>query len=124
MQHADLARGRWHTLTLAEQLGNVGSEFGRALAARTRGDQSRFENSSARFYELIALTVADPRWRGRRRQELARVKEVSGEALYGNDQTAAASLEKYFFQFALLARTKFGVKSRLSVTSQQGSERP
>lgn len=104
MQHADLARGRWQTLTLAEQLGNVGSEFGRALVARTWGDQSRFENASSRFYELMIMTVADPRWRGYRRQELARVKEVSGEALYGSDQTAAASLEQYFFQFALLAR--------------------
>lgn len=91
-------------MTLADQLGNTGSEFGRALAARSRGDEPRFENAVSRFYELMTLTVADPRWRGRRRQELARVKEVSGEALFGNSQSAAAGLEKYFFQFALLAR--------------------
>ena len=51
------------------------------------------------------LTVADPRWRGGRRKELARAREVSGEALYGGDQASAAGLEKYFFQFALLARS-------------------
>lgn len=105
MQHVDLAQGRWQTLTLPEQLGNAGSEFGRALAARQGGDQSRFENAAARFYELIGLTVADPRWQGRRRRELARVKEIGAGALYDNDQMAAASLEKYFFQFACLART-------------------
>ncbi len=30
-QHKDLAAGRWYSLSLAEQLGNVGSDFERAL---------------------------------------------------------------------------------------------
>ena len=104
MYHEDLAQGRWQTMTLAEQLGNVGSEFSRAIKAREAGNQGRFENASDRFLELLDLTVVDPRWRGYRRRELARVKEASGETLYGIDQSGAASLEKYFFQFALLAR--------------------
>ena len=105
-QHTDLAQGRWQTMTLAEQLGNAGSEFGRAVKAQKLNDNSRFEGAAERFIELINLTVADPRWRGRRRQELARVKEAGGEALYGQDLAQAESLEKYFFQFALLARSK------------------
>lgn len=104
LDRLELAKRRWFTLSLAEQLGNAGSEFGRAAGARRRGDEPRFESAATRFFELMILTVADPRWRGQRRRELARVKELSGDALYGDDKEAAASLEKYFFQFALLAR--------------------
>ena len=46
--HPDLAAGRWLTLSLASQLGNVGSEYERALRAKERGDEVRFENAFAR----------------------------------------------------------------------------
>ncbi|MDP3956734.1 MAG: hypothetical protein Q8P97_01940 [bacterium] len=106
MQHKDLAKGRWFTLTLAEQLGNAGSEFERALAARAQGDSERFARAAERFYELMNLTVADPRWRGLRRREIARAKEQSTEVLEsGNSE--AAGLQRYFMQFAFLAREKF-----------------
>ena len=104
-QHIDLARGKWQTMTLAEQLGNAGSEFGRALKAQASHDHSRFEAATARFFELINLTVVDPRWRGPRRQELARVKELCGHVIFGDDRAEAAGLEKYFLQFAHLARS-------------------
>ena len=51
--HAGLAAGRWHTLTLNEQLGNVGSDVGRAIRAKEhrttcacRGHSSGRWNSS------------------------------------------------------------------------------
>ena len=102
--HKDLADGRWFTFTLAEQLGNVGAEFGRAIAARNRGDDVRFESAAARFYELMDLTVADPRWRSLRRRELARTAEICREALAAENEVEDVALEKYFMQFALLAR--------------------
>ncbi|MDQ1428945.1 MAG: hypothetical protein QOK39_2421, partial [Acidimicrobiaceae bacterium] len=39
--HTGLAAGRWHTLTIAEQMGNIGSEVSRALRANANGNQTR-----------------------------------------------------------------------------------
>ncbi len=36
--HPELSNGRWHTMTIAEQLGNVGSEYERALSWKERGE--------------------------------------------------------------------------------------
>src|SRR3990167_1782225 len=106
MHHEDLAKGRWFTLTLAEQLGNAGSEFERALAARAQGDSAQFASAAERFYELMNLTVADPRWRGLRRREISRAKEQSAEGLESEGAAGAPGLQQYFLQFALLARAK------------------
>jgi hypothetical protein len=103
--HAGLAAGRWQTLTLAEQLGNIGSEVGRAIGARER-DDARFAGAFDRALELFDLTLADPRWRGHRVREIARAREVTCDFLVGeNDyRSTAESLDDYFLQFALAAR--------------------
>jgi hypothetical protein len=59
--HAGLAVGRWHTLTLAEQLGSVGSDVGRAIRAKARGDDGRLEGALERALELLDLTLSDDR---------------------------------------------------------------
>lgn len=104
-QHAGLADGRWHTLSLAEQLGNIGSEVHRSALAEGK-NAKRFLRARDRALELFDLTLADNRWRGRLR-EIARARELfcdasTGGASYG---TTLASLEKYFDQFAVLARS-------------------
>lgn len=35
-QHAELAAGRWHTMSLMEQLGNIGSEVNVLLNGATK----------------------------------------------------------------------------------------
>jgi hypothetical protein len=102
--HQSLAQGRWGNLTLAEQLGNVGSEFARASAWLRQGDNEKALAAADRFFELIDLTVADPRWKNCRRRELARVRECAAEEL--QSQALSESLQNYFDQFAWLARTK------------------
>jgi len=101
-QHESLASGRWFTLSLAEQLGNIGSEFSRAESAKKLGNSERFNKAESRFYELMDLTLADDRWRGAPRRELARVREdAAGElAAPGTRPT----LQKYFDYFAIEAR--------------------
>lgn len=103
IQHPKLARGRWFTLSIAEQLGNAGSEFGRAIAAQSRRDVERAQAALTRFFELIDLTIADPRWRGARRRELVRLREEAATEL-ANQAKTNASLQKYFDRFAWLAR--------------------
>ncbi len=103
-QHESLAGGRWQTLSLSEQLGNIGSEVHRARKTE-KTNESRFIAARDRALELFDLTLADPRWRGRLR-EIARAREVfcdavSGGALYGS---ALKDLEPYFDRFALAAR--------------------
>jgi signal transduction protein with GAF and PtsI domain len=103
-QHQSLAEGRWFAFSLAEQLGNIGSEVSRAL--RARGDEKRFEGAVARALELFDLTLSDPRWR-KRLKEIARARELFcdaalGGAVYG---TALEDLDKYFYYFAFAARS-------------------
>ena len=57
--HRGLAGGRWETLTLAKQLGNAGSDVGRAIRARTSGDRERFAPALDRALELLYLTLVD-----------------------------------------------------------------
>ncbi len=104
--HRDLAAGRWTTLSLAEQLGNVGSDVGRAIHARAAGDADRFGPALERALELLDLTLADERWRGPRRREIARAREVVCDYLVGDNVYGSSdgSLEGYFMAYAFAAR--------------------
>lgn len=104
--HPGLASGRWQELTLAEQLGNIGAEVGRAIRARASGDDRRLEGALARALDLFDLSLADPRWRGARLREIARAREVTCDFLVGDNVygSTAETLDRYFTQFALLAR--------------------
>lgn len=103
--HAGLAGGRWAELTLVEQLANIGSEVGRATRAKARGTDSRFESALRRCLELFDLTLADQRWRGRRR-EIARARELVCDFLVGDNThgSSEASLDAWFLPFAVAAR--------------------
>lgn len=106
-RHRDLAAGRWGSLSLAEQLGNVGSEVSRATHWSTR-NQPRAEAALYRALELLDLTLNDPRHRESvaRLRELARVGEVVVDFFAGPNQhgSTAASLQKYFDAYAIAAR--------------------
>ncbi|MGQ0608275.1 MAG: hypothetical protein ACT4OQ_07425 [Chloroflexota bacterium] len=103
--HRTLGAGRWQTMTLIEQLANIGSEVGRAARARDQGNHERLVPALDRALELFDLTLADDRWRGRLR-EIARAREVVCDFLVGDNvyQSTRASLDAYFLPFALMAR--------------------
>jgi len=102
--HEGLASGRWHTMTLAEQMGNIGSEVRRARMAE-HVNEERFLRARDRALELFDLTLADPRWRGRL-YEINRAREVFCDATMGGKAYGSTleSLEPYFDHFALAAR--------------------
>lgn len=104
--HASLSAGRWQTLTLNEQLGNVGSDVGRAIQAKARHDDMRFQGALERALELLDLTLTDDRWRGPRRREISRAREVVCDFLVGDNEYSSTgeSLDAYFFAFAMAAR--------------------
>jgi hypothetical protein len=107
--HAALAAGRWYELTLVEQLANIGSEVGRAARAKSTANKARFWPAVERALELFDLTLADSRWKGRRR-EIARAREVVCDFLVGDNTygSSAESLDRYFLGFAVAARQAGG----------------
>ncbi len=105
-QHKEMADGRWWKLTLAEQLGNIGSEVSRALKWRSRNPKIS-QGAMERALELIDLTLEDPRHRSSvaRMREICRVREVLLDFLVGPNQYSSTetSLQRYFDAFAVAA---------------------
>ena len=92
---------------IGDQLGNVGSEVGRALKRHREGRLESFQSAFDRALELLDLTSADPRWRGTAKlREILRSREVFRDYFFGGNQYGSTpeSLERYFFHFALAAR--------------------
>ncbi len=102
--HAVLAAGRWFKLTLAEQLGNVGSEVSRMGNWKDK-NQKLYLKAFERALELLDLTIADLRWKNGLK-ELTRARELLCDAMQGGKEygTTFEDLNRYFFQFALAAR--------------------
>ena len=106
MQHKELQAGRWQTLTLAEQLGNVGSEVHRALISQGKSDVD-FQAAFARALELFDLTIADPRHR-ERLKELTRAREIFCDAADAGNayHTTLTDMDAYLMHFAVAAQNK------------------
>jgi hypothetical protein len=107
VQHRDLAAGRWWELSLAEQLGNIGSEVSRASRWAARNEELA-RGALERALELFDLTLDDPRHRQSpaRLREIARAREVVADFFAGPNQyqSTAASLQKYFDAYAVAVR--------------------
>ena len=104
-QHKELAAGRWFTLSLVEQMANVGSDVGRALNWKAKGNLPYSQKAFERALELLDLTLADRKNIGRLR-EVARVREALVDFLAGQNEYSSTeeSWKKYFLQFAFAAR--------------------
>ena len=91
-------------MSLVEQLANVGSDVGRVHRWQGK-DPQLCETAFVRALELLDLTIADLRWRGRRK-ELTRVRELLCDAMLGGKEYGSdlAGLDRYFYPFAVAAR--------------------
>jgi hypothetical protein len=93
-------------MTLAEQLGNVGSEVSRALKWQSRNPQIA-QRAMERALELIDLTLDDPSHRSSvaRLREICRAREVLLDFLVGSNRygSTEATLQRYFDAFAVAA---------------------
>lgn len=108
--HQGLEDGSWERMTPLEQMGNLGTEVGRAARAKEAGDATRLQGAFHRALELFELTIVDDRWRGPRRRELCLVRELFIDFIAGDNEygESAASLDRYFLPFAVAARREAG----------------
>lgn len=96
-------RVRWQQQDIFNQIGNIGSEVGRALNAKKRGDEGSMLSALYRGLDLMDASVD-----GLVAQKSPRIKEV----LRAREQFAKSiltdevdpGLEDYFMQFAIAAR--------------------
>lgn len=104
--HPSLSSGRWFTFPIAEQLGNIGGEVSRALSWKEKNRPQQAGLALKRALELFDLTLSDERWKGPRRREIARAREVVCDFVVGDNQyqSGSAGLRKYFDTYALAAR--------------------
>jgi hypothetical protein len=103
--HKGLLDGKWFTLSLCEQMANIGSEVGRAISWRKKGDLKYSQEAFQRALDLIDLTLKDFRLR-KRLKEVTRLREIlcdyfAFDNLY---KTTDEALEKYFYAFTFAAR--------------------
>lgn len=96
----------WSSLTLAEQLGNVGSEFERAVRWRQRGQKQLAWSAAKRTLEQLDNTLADQRHVGSRRREIARLRDEVCDVLFSDELKlqSAQQLQRYFLSMAILAQ--------------------
>jgi hypothetical protein len=96
---------RWHQFSLAEQMGNIGSEISRAYFFEQNQDSQQRTKALERTLELVSLTIDDKRYLGRLK-ELCRLQELIAD-LYSQSgiySVTLADLLNYFMPFAVLAR--------------------
>ncbi len=103
-QHQDLADGRWATMSIPEQMANIGSEVSRALSAQRRGKPERMEQAFFRALELFDLSLASRK--GAALGEFCRAREELCDYFYGGNtwRTDPVRLQKYYDQFVSLVR--------------------
>lgn len=102
-QHAELAEGKWAELSLAEQMGNIGSEVSRSLRWFDKNSK-RFQASFDRALELMDLSIAATKDSGRL-EELCRAREELCDYFNGNSWGSdPVKIQRYYDQFVLLAR--------------------
>lgn len=112
-QHKSLAAGRWKSLSLSNQMANIGSEISRAIKWERKKNNDQKINAVVRGLELIDLTIDDQRekllenksGKSGALKELTRLREVVCDYFFGDNeyQSSAANLMKYFDQFAMLS---------------------
>ncbi len=102
--HKELAAGRWFKLSLIEQLANVGSDVERTIAWRKKGNLEYSEQACERALELLHLTIADPKNRGRLK-EIVRVRAMFADHYMGINEFSFTDeyWQRYFFDFAYAA---------------------
>jgi hypothetical protein len=100
-------RARWAQLTFNEQMGNIGSEVGRAIIAHRNGNQVRESRAIDRAIDLFSATVdvlIGTKYSYRLKEVLRARDEFLRLFFDGTFEQDADNIERYFMFFAFAAR--------------------
>ena len=100
-------RERWAQLTFNEQMGNIGSEVGRAIIAHRNGNQVRKARAIDRAIDLFSATVevtVGTKYSYRLKEVLRARDEFLRLFFDGAFNMEAEKIERYFMYFAFAAK--------------------
>ena len=101
----------WTKMSLAEQLGNAGSDFDRAVRWKQKKQAKLAMSAVQRTLDQIDQTLSDDRHAGYRRKEIARLREEVCRELFADEINieSAKQLQRYFLAFAIVTRRRTGL---------------
>ena len=99
-------RKRWAQMDIFEQMGNIGSEVGRAIASKRSGRNERSESAIMRALDLFDATVTtNIKTAPHRAREVLLARDQFLALFYdGTFDKDADAIERYFMHYALAAR--------------------
>jgi hypothetical protein len=98
-------RKKWAHMNILQQMGNIGSEVGRAISAKRCGDKERTIGAIARALDLFDATIEilvaqkSPRTR-----EVLRARDQFLGLFFDDKFSDANGVERYFTTYAIAAR--------------------
>ena len=98
---------RWQRMTIFEQMGNIGSEVGRAISAARRDDSTAANAAISRALDLFDATENDlvKSKKSSRLREVLRARDQFLSLFFADNFADADNIEKYFMNFAIAARS-------------------
>ena len=110
MINSELTAERWFRFSLFEQLGNVGSDVGRAIRWKEKGEAEYSYGAVLRMLQQMNYTIADPKNRGSQLREIVRMREILTDYFLGDNEYKSTPefLQKYFDDFALASAIQRG----------------
>lgn len=109
IMHKNLAAGRWFKLSLVEQLANIGSDIIRTIEWKKKGDRELSQQAFERALELIDLTIADPKNKGRLKEIVRSREALVDHFVYDNEYNTTDEIwHNYFFDFNYAAALQRG----------------
>lgn len=102
--HADI-KDRWNSLTIHEQMANIGAEVGRSINWKKKGNEEMSTNALYRGLELIDFTLADPKHINVL-SEITRMREILLDYSIGDNiyKSTEKGWTDYFYPFNYAAR--------------------
>ena len=109
MSEYQFDRTRWAQLTYNEQMGNIGSEVGRAIISHRNGNIARETRAIDRAIDLFSATVevlVGTKYSYRLKEALRARDEFLRLFFDGTFENDADNIERYFMYFAFAARAE------------------
>jgi len=124
MNRFQIDREEWAKLDIFEQMGNIGSEVGRAIKAYRSGREDRLEGAISRALDLFDATTEQlVKEKSPRIKEVMRARNEFLRLFYDEAfEDDADAIERYFTQFALVARKQHLTSSNIIGKAPMGQQ--